>query len=145
VKGSVYRRGSTWTYRFRAPEKDPSTGDYPWITKGGLDTRKEAWTACRDTMREADHGRVVRPSTRTVAQFFREWFSAIEPAIDPRPGRTGRTMGCRLDRRQVTVHDNRVVVAGHARDKAGGKTENADQTISIDRTTASACKPMRTS
>jgi hypothetical protein len=36
------------------------------------------------------------------------------------------------------VHDSRVVVAGHARDKAGGKTENADQTISIDRATVAA-------
>ena len=30
-------------------------------------------------MREADRGRVVKPSTRTVAQFFAEWFAAIEP------------------------------------------------------------------
>jgi integrase len=48
-----------------------------------------------------------------------------------------------LDRRQIIVHDNRVVVAGHARDKAGGKTENADQTIFVDRTTASALEKWR--
>lgn len=41
------------------------------------------------------------------------------------------------------MHDNRVVVAGHARDKAGGKTENADQTISVDRVTASALEEWR--
>jgi integrase len=322
VKGSVYWRGSTWTYRFRAPEKDASTGDYPWITKGGFETRKEAWTACRDAMREADRGRVVRSSSRTVAQFLREWFTAIEPAIDattwqnwkdyadtyviPRIGaerlqrldgpqllrlyrkllvegrvkrdrntamyvywsgrviqgekptprevseacettihaargavrrfrsgvipkqmppglapktvrnipamihralvdavawkyindnpassirppklararrkvwtpdqirtflksvqqdrfaalfllelttgiRRGQLCGLKwsdvdLDKRQITVHDNRVVVAGHARDKAGGKTENADQTISVDRVTASALEKWR--
>ena len=33
------------------------------------------------------------------------------------------------------MHDSPGVVAGHARNKAGGKTENADQTISIDRAT----------
>ena len=33
-------------------------------------------------MAEADRGRVVKPSTRTVAQFFAEWFAAIEPSID---------------------------------------------------------------
>jgi integrase len=38
----------------------------------------------------------------------------------------------------ITVHDNRVVVGGQARDKAGGKTKNADQTISIDRVTTAA-------
>ena len=82
MKGTVYQRGKTWTYRFRSPERDPSTGVYPWISKGGFVTKKEAWTACREAMREADRGRVVRPSTRTVAQFLAEWFTAIEPSID---------------------------------------------------------------
>ncbi|MCA2286945.1 tyrosine-type recombinase/integrase, partial [Mycobacterium avium] len=48
-----------------------------------------------------------------------------------------------LDAGEITVHDNRVVVAGHARDKAGGKTENADQTISIDRATVAALRKWR--
>lgn len=48
-----------------------------------------------------------------------------------------------LDAGEITVHDNRVVVAGHARDKAGGKTENADQTISIDRATVAALRRWR--
>jgi len=82
VKGSVRQRGSKWQYRFRGPERDPSTGEYPWITKGGFHTKKEAWQACREAMAEADRGRVVKPSTRTVAQFFAEWFAAIEPSID---------------------------------------------------------------
>src|SRR4029077_12224275 len=43
-----------------------------------------------------------------------------------------------LNAGEITVHDSPVVVAGHARDKAGGKTENADQTISIDRATVAA-------
>jgi integrase len=43
----------------------------------------------------------------------------------------------------ITVHDNRVVVGGQARDKAGGKTKNADQTISIDRVTTAALQRWR--
>ena len=82
MKGSVRQRGSKWQYRFRGPERDPSTGEYPWITKGGFHTKKDAWQACREAMAEADRGRVVKPSTRTVAQFFAEWFAAIEPSID---------------------------------------------------------------
>lgn len=322
MKGAVYQRGRTWTYRFRAAEKDPSTGRYPTISKGGFSTEKEAWKACRDAMREADEGRVVRPSTRTVTQFLDEWFTAVEASLDattwqnwkdyaksyvvphignvklqqldepellrlyakllaegrikqdrnyemycywrrhaidgespaPRevadacgttihaaraavrryksgilptrvdPGlapktvrnihamihramadavawkykahnpasnvrppkrsrsrrtvwnpediqkflravshdrfaslfllelttgiRRGQICGLRwhdvdLDVREVTVHDNRVVVAGHARDKAGGKTRNADQTIAIDRVTAAALQKWR--
>src|SRR6516165_4576040 len=45
-----------------------------------------------------------------------------------------------LDAGEITVHDNRVVVKGHARDKEGGKTTNADQTISIDRATLAALR-----
>ena len=80
MKGSVPRRGSKWQYRFRSPERDPSTGTYPWITKGGFRTKKEAWKACREAM-----GSRSRPSretvSRTVAQFF-EWLSAVEPTMD---------------------------------------------------------------
>jgi hypothetical protein len=82
VKGSVFQRGSKWYYKFRVPQRDPSTGKYPWITKGGFDTEREAWKACREALREADRGRVVKPSTRTVAQFLTEWLTAVEPALD---------------------------------------------------------------
>jgi integrase len=82
VKGSVYQRGKTWTYRFLGPEKDPATGKYPTISKGGFLTEKEAWKACRDAMREADRGRVVRPSTRTIGEFLTEWFAAVEASLD---------------------------------------------------------------
>ena len=48
-----------------------------------------------------------------------------------------------LDAGEITVHNNRVVVGGQARDKAGGKTHNADQTISIDRATVAALRRWR--
>lgn len=82
MKGAVYQRGSKWYYKFRVPQRDPSTGKYPWITKGGYDTEREAWKACREAMREADRGRVVKPSTRTVTQFLTEWLTAVESALD---------------------------------------------------------------
>jgi integrase len=82
VKGSVYQRGNTWTYRFLGPERDSATGKYPTISMGGFPTKKEAWKACRDAMREAEHGRVVRPSTRTVGQFLAEWFAAVEASLE---------------------------------------------------------------
>lgn len=82
MKGSVYQRGSTWYYKFRLSDRDPSTGQYPWITKGGFDTEREAWRACRDAMRDADRGRIVKSSTRTVAEFLTEWLAAVQPALD---------------------------------------------------------------
>ena len=82
MKGAVYQPGSKWYYKFRVPQRDPSTGGYPWITKGGYDTEREAWKACREAMREADRGRVVKPSTRTVAHFSPRGSPAVEPALD---------------------------------------------------------------
>ena len=62
VKGSVRQRGSKWQYRFRGPERDPSTGEYPWITKGGFHTKKEAW---QGLPRSDGRGR-SRPRRETV-------------------------------------------------------------------------------
>jgi integrase len=63
--------------------------------------------------------------------------------------RRGQVCGLRwesvdLDEGEITVHDNRVVVDGRARDKAGGKTTNADQTIAIDKATVAALLAWRT-
>ncbi len=82
MKGSVQQRGSTWYYKFRLPNRDPATGRYPWISKGGFATEREAWKACRDAMRDADRGRIVKPSTRTVTQFLTEWLAAVEPTME---------------------------------------------------------------
>ena len=82
MKGSVFQRGQKWFYKFRLPQRDPATGKYPRVTKGGYDTERETWKACRDAMRQADRGRVVKPSTRTVAQFLDEWLTAVEPTLD---------------------------------------------------------------
>jgi hypothetical protein len=34
MKDSIYQRRTTWTYRFRIPEQDLSTGEHPRISKG---------------------------------------------------------------------------------------------------------------
>ena len=64
------------------PGQGPSNGQVPDESKGGFATKTEAWKACRDAMREADRGRIVRPSTRTVARFLAEWFAAVEASLD---------------------------------------------------------------
>ena len=65
-----------------------------------------------------------------------------EPVLAVRGSRRGVPQICGLmwsavdlDAGEITIHDSRVVVGGHTQDKAGGKTRNADKTISIDRTT----------
>jgi Phage integrase family len=61
---------------------------------------------------------------RVAAVFLLELITGI---------RRGQICGLRwsaidLDAGEITIHDNRVVVGGRARDKAGSKTQNADKT-----------------
>jgi hypothetical protein len=78
VTGAVYQRGKTRTHRLRGTERESAIGKYQTISKRGYSTEKQAWEA----MREADRDRVVRISGRTIAQFFIEWFAAVEPFLD---------------------------------------------------------------
>jgi Arm DNA-binding domain len=78
VTGAVYQRGKTRTHGLRGTERESAIGKYQTISKRGYSTEKQAWEA----MREADRDRVVRISARTIAQFFIEWFAAVEPFLD---------------------------------------------------------------
>jgi integrase len=73
VNGSVKKRGKTWYYKFRNPQINPATGKQCWITKGGFRTKAEAADAQRAAIEEAQQGKYVDPSDRTVAEFIAEW------------------------------------------------------------------------
>lgn len=82
MKGSVHRHGSKWQYKFRSPQSDPATGQFPWITKSGFATEKDAWRACRAAMKEAEEGSAIHPTGLTIAQFFDQWFAGVQPTLD---------------------------------------------------------------
>jgi len=83
MRGSVSRRGSFWYYKFRGPA-DPLTGKRPWVSKGGFPTEKAAWKACRDTMKDADEGRFVPSTRRTLGTFLtEEWLPVINSSVKP--------------------------------------------------------------
>ncbi len=73
MNGSVKKRGKTWYYKFRSPQINPATGKHSWITKGGFRTKAEASDAQRAAIEEAQQGKYVDPSDRTVAEFIAEW------------------------------------------------------------------------
>ncbi|MDR7171792.1 hypothetical protein J2W56_005553 [Nocardia kruczakiae] len=52
-QGHVRKRGKTWYYQFRLPEKKPN-GKPDYDSKGGFATEKEAWAACRDAMKAVE-------------------------------------------------------------------------------------------
>ena len=73
MNGSVKKRGATWYYKFRNPQINPATGKHSWITKGGFRTKAEASDAQRAAIEEAQQGKYVNPSDRTVAEYISEW------------------------------------------------------------------------
>jgi len=52
---------------------NPATGKPLWITKGGFRLKAEALAAMREAMKEAEEGKYINPSDRTVAEFIAEW------------------------------------------------------------------------
>jgi hypothetical protein len=79
---TVYRRRAKWAYLVSA-DPDIVTGDVERIYKGGFASEDEAWTAALLLQVEMQKGRVVRPSSRTVEQFFLEWLDAVQPSLKP--------------------------------------------------------------
>jgi integrase len=82
MKGHVYKRGKTWSYRFDG-DKDPLTGKRQLVNGGGYKTEREAWKECRAAMAEHDKGRVVDNSRRKVGPALDEWLGRIEHSIKP--------------------------------------------------------------
>ena len=80
MRGSVYRRGSRWEYRFDLPP-DALTGKRRNATKMGFLTRKDAQLAMREAMALAERGRHVQPSRRSVESFLDEWLTGVEGKI----------------------------------------------------------------
>ncbi|AYF72537.1 site-specific integrase [Nocardia yunnanensis] len=81
-QGHVRKRGKTWYYQFRLPEKGPD-GKPDFDTKGGFATEKEAWAACRDAIKAVEQNRRVKSSKITVRAFFvEEWLPAIKMLVD---------------------------------------------------------------
>ena len=78
MRGSVRKRGSTWTwYLF---ELDPVTSKRRQYSKGGFRTKKECQQALNEAISTLRTGTFVEPSQRTVAGFLvGEWLPAMRP------------------------------------------------------------------
>ncbi|WP_200902537.1 Arm DNA-binding domain-containing protein, partial [Protofrankia coriariae] len=83
MKGSAYRKGDGWAYRFDLGP-DPLTGKRRQASKSGFATRKEAEKALRAAIAAAEKGRHVTRSRRTVADFLNEWCDAVTASVRPK-------------------------------------------------------------
>jgi hypothetical protein len=65
MRGSVRKRGSTWTWYLDAPP-DPLTGKRRQASKGGFRTKRECQDALNETLARLREGIFVPPSQRTL-------------------------------------------------------------------------------
>jgi integrase len=77
MRGSIYKRGSTWTWHVDVGV-DPVTGKRKQQTKGGFKTKRECQAALNDALAALRAGTLVKPSKRTLESFLvGEWFPAL--------------------------------------------------------------------
>jgi hypothetical protein len=82
MKGRVYKRGGTWSYRFDG-DPDPLTGIRQQPSKGGFKTERAAWVACREAIAGYEKGQLVESTRRKVAVATEEWLTRIEHSVKP--------------------------------------------------------------
>jgi integrase len=77
MRGSVYKRGSTWTWHVDVGV-DPITGRRRQQTKGGFKTKRECQAALNEALAALRAGTFVEPSKRTLDSFLvGEWLPAV--------------------------------------------------------------------
>jgi hypothetical protein len=80
MRGSIRRRGSTYTYWLDIGP-DPVTGKRRQRTKGGFATKRECQAALNEAISALRSGTLVQPSRQTVASFLvGEWLPAVRMA-----------------------------------------------------------------
>ncbi len=82
ARGSVRKRGSTWTIVLDVGA-DPVSGQRRQKSKGGFRTRKAAEAALRELSASVDAGRFVERSTKTVGEYLDEWLEVVQPRLRP--------------------------------------------------------------
>jgi hypothetical protein len=79
MRGSVRKRGTTWTWYLDAPPH-PLTGRRRQASKGGFRTKREAQQALNEALARLRDGTFVQPSQRTLGSFLlEEWLPAVRP------------------------------------------------------------------
>jgi Arm DNA-binding domain len=82
ARGSVRKRGSTWTVVLDVGP-NPVTGRRRQKSKGGYGTRKAAEAALRELSAAVDARRYVERSTTTVGEYLDEWLAVVQPRLRP--------------------------------------------------------------
>src|SRR4051812_41293741 len=81
MRGSVRRRGTTWTVTYDEPSPD---GRRKQRSKGGFATRRAAQAFLTEALARLGDGSYAAPAKTTVGTFLTdEWLPAITPTLRP--------------------------------------------------------------
>jgi len=81
MRGSVYKRGSTWTWHFDV-DPDPLSGRRRQRTRGGYATKKAAERALAEAIGQWRAGQLPQRSTHTLGHYLQaEWLPAARPRL----------------------------------------------------------------
>ena len=79
MRGSVMKRGSTWTYVISLGHDEHGKRKQKWV--GGHRTRKEAEDAMIATLERIRTGSFIDPGASTLKEYLDEWLAAVEPTL----------------------------------------------------------------
>ncbi len=90
MRGTLRKRGTTWTYQYDVADRRPGReGKRRQITKGGYRTKKDAAAALAEALATVDETAHVEPSKMTLRQYVEgTWL----PSLPARRTRTGTAM-----------------------------------------------------
>lgn len=71
MRGSVVKRGSTWSIVFDTGRDETGKRKQKWI--GGYRTKREAQAALAEQVNAVEQGSFVAPANQSVAEFLAEW------------------------------------------------------------------------
>ena len=80
MRGSVFKRGRTWTYVLSLG-RAPGTGKTRQRWVGGFKTKVDAELALTRALAAQDGGVTVVTTNLNVAQFLDEWLEAMRPSL----------------------------------------------------------------
>ncbi|GMA50722.1 site-specific integrase [Alicyclobacillus contaminans] len=81
MRGSVVKRGSTWSIVFDVGRDERGKRKQKWI--GGYKTKKEAQAALAEQVTAVEQGSYVPPANQSVAEFLTDWGNQKKLQVRP--------------------------------------------------------------
>lgn len=108
MKGSFYKRGSTWSYMLDVGT-DPVTGKRKQKSKGGFKTKKEAQAAAALILTEFNTGTYVEEKKMTFEELSDLWFDSYQKLGNPKKQGTFRIRN--IERRRFLPFLKKILVS----------------------------------